>query len=41
MPDGSKTDLLLAKAKPIRVGGSASGITYLRKERKKLWGKWQ
>jgi len=33
MPSCSKTDLLLAKAKPIYEGGSAFGITYLR------WGK--
>jgi len=32
---GSKTDLLLPKAKPISDSGSASVITYLRKERKK------
>jgi len=31
MPAGSKTDPLLAKAKPISDGGSASGITYLRR----------
>ena len=31
MPVGSKSDLLLAKAKPISNSGSASGITYLRK----------
>ncbi|PKU45665.1 hypothetical protein llap_4036 [Limosa lapponica baueri] len=31
MPDGSKTDTLLAKAKPISDGGCASGITYLRR----------
>jgi len=30
----SKTDLLLAKAKPISDGGSTSGITYLRRGRK-------
>jgi len=30
VPDSSKTDLLLAKAKPIGNGGSASVITYLR-----------
>jgi len=34
VPAGSKTDPLLAKAKPISDGGSASGITYLRKGRK-------
>jgi len=33
---GFKTDLPLPKAKPISNGGSASGITYLRKRRKKL-----
>jgi len=31
MPAGSKTDPLLAKAKPINNGGSASVITYLRR----------
>ncbi|GAB0204530.1 acid sphingomyelinase-like phosphodiesterase 3b [Grus japonensis] len=31
MPAGSKTDLPLAKAKPISNSGSASGITYLRR----------
>ena len=31
VPAGSKTDLLLAKAKPISDGGSASVITYLRR----------
>ncbi|GAB0179709.1 hypothetical protein GRJ2_000436200 [Grus japonensis] len=31
MPAGSKTDLPLAKAKPISHGGSASGITELRR----------
>jgi len=35
VPAGSKTDLLLAKAKPISDGGSTSGITYLRRGRKK------
>ncbi|GAB0179480.1 AN1-type zinc finger protein 5-like [Grus japonensis] len=35
MPAGSKMDLLLAKAKPISNKGSASAITYLRKEKKK------
>jgi len=34
MPAGSKTDLPLAEAKPISDGGSASGITYLRKGEK-------
>jgi len=36
VPAGSKTDPLLAKAKPISDGGSASGITHLRKGRKKF-----
>ncbi|KAK4824794.1 hypothetical protein QYF61_019462 [Mycteria americana] len=31
MPAGSKTDPPLAKAEPISNGGSASGITYLRR----------
>jgi len=35
VPDGSKTDLLLPKAKPISDGGSTSGITYFRRGRKK------
>jgi len=30
MPAGSKTDPLLAKAKPVSDGGSVSVITYLR-----------
>jgi len=30
-PDGSKTDPLLAKAKPISDSGSASEIMYLRR----------
>ncbi|GAB0195088.1 acid sphingomyelinase-like phosphodiesterase 3b [Grus japonensis] len=34
MPAGSKMDLLLAKAEPISNGGSASGITELRREKK-------
>jgi len=34
---GSKIDLLLAKAKPMSDGGSASVRTYLRRGRKKLW----
>jgi len=38
---GSKTDLPLAKAKPISNSGSASVITYLRKGRKKTAVKWQ
>lgn len=33
---GSKTDPLLAKAKPIRDSGSVSGIRYLRKKKKKV-----
>jgi len=32
MPAGSKTDLPLAKAKPISDGGSTSGITHLRRQ---------
>jgi len=35
VPAGSKTDPLLAKAKPVSNGGSASVITYLRRGRKK------
>jgi len=31
---GSKTDLPLAKAKPISNGGSTSAITYLRRGKK-------
>ena len=31
VPAGSKMDPLLAKAEPISDGGSASGITYLRR----------
>jgi len=38
MPDDSKTDLLLAKAKPISDGGSASVIPYLRRGKKKYCG---
>jgi len=34
VPASSKMDRLLAKAKPIRDGGSTSGITYLRRGRK-------
>ncbi|GAB0186353.1 acid sphingomyelinase-like phosphodiesterase 3b [Grus japonensis] len=34
MPDGSKTDLLLAKAEPISDGGSASGVMYLKRGKK-------
>jgi len=37
VPASSKMDLPLAKAKPISNGGSASGIAYLRRGRKKLW----
>jgi len=33
MPAGSKTDLPLAKVKPIGNGGRASGITYLIREK--------
>ena len=36
MPAGSKSDLPLAKAEPISDGGSASGITDLRKGEKLL-----
>lgn len=39
MPDGSKMDLPVAKAKPISKTGSASGITDLRKGSKlPRWG---
>jgi len=31
VPASSKTDRLMARAKPIRNGGSASGITLLRR----------
>jgi len=41
VPASAKTDLLLAKAKPISDGGSASVITYLRRGRKKTAVKWQ
>jgi len=34
VPAGSKTDLLLAKAKPVNDGGSTSVITDLRRGRK-------
>ena len=34
VPAGSKTDLLLAKAKPISDGASTSGITYVNKGKK-------
>ncbi|GAB0179406.1 hypothetical protein GRJ2_000405900 [Grus japonensis] len=33
MPAGSKTDPPLAKAKPINHGGSASGVTCLRRKK--------
>ena len=33
MPADSKSDLPLAKAEPISDGGSASVITYLRREK--------
>jgi len=38
VPAGSKTDLPLAKAKPISNGGSASVITDLTRKKKKLRG---
>jgi len=41
VPVGSKMYPLLAKAKPISDGGSASVITYLRRGRKKNAVKWQ
>jgi len=41
VPAGSKTDLLLAKTKPISNGGSACVITYLRKGRKNSAVRWQ
>ncbi|GAB0177114.1 junction-mediating and -regulatory protein-like [Grus japonensis] len=37
MPDGSKTDPPLAKAEPISHGGSASGITELRRGTNPNW----
>ena len=37
MPAGSKTDPRLAKAESISNGGSASGRTYLSRE-KRCWG---
>jgi len=37
VPAGSKTDPLLAKAKPISDSGSTSGITYLRRGKKPVW----
>ncbi|GAB0197825.1 E3 ubiquitin-protein ligase MARCHF3 [Grus japonensis] len=36
MPAGSKTDSLLAKAKPIGDGGSTSGIMEFRREKNLL-----
>jgi len=39
VPDGSKTDPPLAMVKAISNGGSASGITYLRRGRKKTVGR--
>jgi len=33
-PASSKMDPLLAKARPVSDGGSASGITYLRRGKK-------
>ena len=36
MPAGSKMDPMMPKAKPISDGGSASGIAYLSRGRKKL-----
>jgi len=41
VPDGSKTDLLLAKVKPNSNSGSASVITCLRSGRKKTAAKKQ
>ena len=38
VPAGSKTDLLLAKAKPISNGGSASVISLRRGRKKPLHG---
>ena len=40
-PAGSKTDPLLAKAKQISNGDSASVIAYLRRGRKKTVVRWQ
>ena len=37
VPAGSKTDPLLAKAKPISNGGSAPVITYLKGEELLAW----
>ena len=34
MPASSKMDLPLAKAEPVSDSGSASGMTYLRREKK-------
>jgi len=39
VPASSKTDLPLAKAKPISNGGSTSVITYLRRGRKESCSK--
>jgi len=39
MPASSKTDMLLAKTKPISNGGSASVMMYLR--RRKEPAEWQ
>ncbi|KAJ7400325.1 protein pxr1-like [Pitangus sulphuratus] len=36
MPAGSKMDLLLNKAEPIRDSGSASGTAYLRRGKKPM-----
>jgi len=38
VPDGSKKDPLLAKAKPISNGGNTSVKTYLTRGRKKTCG---
>jgi len=37
MPAGSKMDPPLGKAKPITNGSDASGITWLKREKKLLW----
>lgn len=34
LPGGSKMDVLLVKAGPVRNGGSTSGITYLKRKKK-------
>lgn len=34
LPGGSKMDVWLVKAWPVRNGGNPSGITYLRREKK-------